>query len=58
MQVNRLIRITIFFCPMTEHKGSYKQNNWKKASTQRNYKNSLLAADRTTKRVITNAQPM
>ena len=47
-----------FFCPMTEHKDSYKQNNWKNASTQRNYKNSLLVADRITKRVITNSQLM
>ena len=39
---------------MTEHKDSYKQNNWKNASTQRNYKNCLLVADRITKRVITN----
>ena len=34
---------------MAEHKNSYKQNNWKNASTQ---KNSLLVADRITKRVI------
>ena len=31
-----------FFCPITQHKDIYKQNNWTNASTQRNYKNSLL----------------
>ena len=47
-----------FFCPMTEQEDSYKQNNQKNASTQRNYENSLLVADKITKRVITNSQLM
>ena len=45
-----------FYCPITEHKDIYKQNNWTNASTQRNCKNSLLVADGITKRVITNSQ--
>ena len=49
---------------MIEHTDSYKQNNWKNASTQsiktkyNNYKNSLLVAGRITKTVFTNSQLM
>ena len=47
-----------FYCPITEHKDIYKQNNWTNTSTQRNHKNSLMVADTITKRVIRNSQPM
>ena len=38
----------------TEHKNSYKQNKQKNGSTQRNYENSFLVADRISIRVTTN----